>query len=171
VTLSGPGRTDLDADTARVAVQQLVWTAQAALGKGNLPVRLASADGSDTLLGSLPTASTYRRPASRDLYYQDLAPIWVTAPARGQVLPASTPVAARGEATVFEANVRWQLLRDGQEVDSGFTTASEGAPGRGTWTVDLGRRPAGAYTVRVFEVSAADGTTVNAEHAVAFTVR
>ena len=97
ITLSGPGRTAFPEDTERVTVQQLVWTAQAAVGRGTIPVRFELADGSDAMFGTQPVDRTYNRPASRDLYHEDLAPIWVTAPTRGQVLPAGrrSPSGAR----------------------------------------------------------------------------
>ena len=133
ITLSGPGTTAFPEDTERVAVQQLVWTAQAAVGKGTIPVRFELADGSGAMFGTQPVDRTYNRPASRDLYYQDLAPIWVTTPTRGQVLPAGRSVTVRGEACVFEATVSWELLRDGSVVDTGSAMASVGAPGRGTY--------------------------------------
>ncbi len=47
ITLSGPGTTAFPEDTERVTVQQLVWTAQAAVGKGTIPVRFELADGSE----------------------------------------------------------------------------------------------------------------------------
>ncbi len=128
VTLSGPGTTSRPADTERVAVQQLVWTAQAAVGRGNLPVRFVLADGSDAMFGSQPVDRTYLRPASRDELYEDLAPIWVTSPTRGQVLPAGA-VTVEGEASVFEATVSWELRRGGEVVDSGFETATRRRPG------------------------------------------
>ena len=78
---------------------------------------------------------------------------------------------AGGTASVFEANVQWRLTCSGAEVTKGFTTASTGAPaGRGTWTVDLGRLPAGAYTFTAFAQSAEDGR-VQASDASTFTVR
>ena len=112
ITLSGPGGTAFPEDTERVSVQQLVWTAQAAVGRGTIPVRFVLADGSDAIFGTQPVDRTYNRPASRDLYHEDLAPIWVTSPTRGQEL-ARGPVTVRGEACVFEATVSWELLRDG----------------------------------------------------------
>ena len=45
ITLSGPGGTAFPEDTERVSVQQLVWTAQAAVGRGTIPVRFVLADG------------------------------------------------------------------------------------------------------------------------------
>ena len=44
VTLSGPGPSDVDDETARISVQQLVWTAQGAVGQGPIPVRFVVAD-------------------------------------------------------------------------------------------------------------------------------
>ena len=170
ITLSGPGGSGLSEDTERVSVQQLVWTAQAAVGRGQVPVRFALSDGSTAMFGSQPVDRTYDRPASRDEYWRDLAPIWVTSPTRGQVLPAGR-VTVTGEASVFEATVSWQLLRDGTVVDDGFTNASTGAPGRGTYEVALGTLAPGEYAIRVFEQSAEDGTRVSAETTMPFTVR
>lgn len=170
ITLSGPGGSGFPEDTERVSVQQLVWTAQAAVGRGQIPVRFAISDGSTAMFGSQPVDRTYNRPASRDEYWEDLAPIWVTSPTRGQVLPPGE-VTVTGEASVFEATVSWQLLREGALVDDGFTNASIGAPGRGTYEIELGTLSPGEYAIRVFETSAEDGTTVSAETTMPFTVR
>ncbi len=156
ITLSGPGGTAFPEDTERVSVQQLVWTAQAAVGRGTIPVRFVLADGSEAIFGTQPVDRTYNRPASRDLYHEDLAPIWVNSPTRGQEL-GSGPVTVTGEASVFEATVSWQLLREGDVLDEGFVTASDGAPGRGTYEIDLGTLSPGAYAIRVYEQSAEDG--------------
>jgi hypothetical protein len=170
ITLSGPGGSGFPEDTERVSVQQLVWTAQAAVGRGQIPVRFALADGSSAMFGSQPVDRTYNRPESRDEYWRDLAPIWVTSPTRAQSLPAGR-VTVAGEASVFEATVSWQLLRDGAVVDEGFTNASVGAPGRGTYEIGLARLEPGSYAVRVFELSAEDGARVTAETTMPFTVR
>ncbi|HET7303381.1 MAG TPA: Gmad2 immunoglobulin-like domain-containing protein [Segeticoccus sp.] len=168
VTLSGPGSAGpLTGEQTRLAVQQLVWTAQAAVGRGNLPVTFAVADGSTALFGTYPTDATYRRPAQQ---FEDLAPLWITDPAPAAVLPAGTPVTARGQACVFEAAVSWELRRDGAPVRSGHTTASSGCPERGTWQVELGRLQPGTWTLRVFSTSAADGS-VAAETASTFRIR
>ncbi|HZB65995.1 MAG TPA: Gmad2 immunoglobulin-like domain-containing protein [Ornithinibacter sp.] len=156
ITLSGPGGTAFPEDTERVSVQQLVWTAQAAVGRGTIPVRFVLADGSEAIFGTQPVDRTYNRPASRDLYYEDLAPIWVNSPTRGQELD-SGPVTVTGEASVYEATVSWQLLRGGDVLDEGFVTASDGGPGRGTYEIDLGTLSPGAYAIRVYEESAEDG--------------
>ena len=171
VTLSGPGSPGVDdRDVARVAVQSLVWTAQAAVGKGTIPVTFRVSDGSTTLLGTFPAAQQYNRPPSSESY-EDLAPIWVTSPGRDATLPAGRAVTVTGEATVFEATVSWELLKGAAVAKSGHATASVGAPGRGTYSFGLGTLAAGDYTIRVFELSAEDGTTVNAERRVSFSVR
>ena len=48
----------------------------------------------------------------------------------------TSPVTISGEASVFEGNVQWRISdRSGRVLAEGFTTASIGAPGRGTFSV------------------------------------
>ena len=169
ITLSGSGPSGFTDDQTRLAVQELVWTAQAAVGQGTIPVKFVVADGSATLFGTYSTTQTYNRPPT-DLQYQDLAPIWITSPARGQVFAAGSPVVAKGESCAFEATTAWQLKRGGAQISSGVTTASSGCPTRGTWQVSLGSLPSGDYTFRMYEVSMKDGS-VSAETSKPFTVR
>jgi len=169
VTLSGPGAPGFTDAQTRLAVQQLVWTAQGAVGRGNIPVKFILANGSRRLFGTYPTTATYKRPP-KDLQYQVLAPIWITSPVRGQVFPAGAPVVAAGQSCAFEATTQWQLRKGRAIVRSGFTTASSGCPTRGTWQVRLGVLRAGSYTFRMYEVSMQDGT-IFAETSKPFTVR
>lgn len=78
-----------------------------------------------------------------------------------------------GSATVFEANVQWKVTRgcpadvtcvgDKQVYAQGFTTASAGAPSRGSWSVQV-TLPAevldtsGFVEITAFEESAEDGS-------------
>lgn len=167
LALSGPGENAPDAERARLAVASLVWTAQGAVGRGDLPVSLTTPSGG-RLLGQLDPAAEYTRAGTPP---EALCDIWVDSPSPGASLRASEPVVVRGQAVVFEANVEWELRRGGETVRDGFTTASIGAPGRGTFTIDLGRLDPGSYTVRAFSSSAKDGTTVVAERLVGFSVR
>ena len=169
VALANSGPSGFDAETQRLAVQELVWTAQAAVGKGTIPVQFTVADGSSALFGRFPTAQTYSRPGT-DQLWKDLAPIWVTAPARDQVLPAAKPVVVQGQAIVFEATVSWDLKRGSSTVKTGHTMASVGAPSQGSYSVNLGVLTPGDYTIRAYEVSMADGS-VAAEKSVTFTVK
>jgi len=168
IELSGPGAEGFTPEVERLAVQELVWTAQAALGRGAIPVRFEVA-GAGELFGSIPTDQPFTRP-STDESWRDLAPIWVTAPTRDQVVAARTAVTLEGEATVFEATVQWELDRGGSKVGGGTAMATIGAPSRGTYSVALGRLTAGTYTVRVWAASPKDGS-VAAEDSVTFTVR
>jgi hypothetical protein len=170
VTVSGPGANGFTPEQTRLAVQELVWTVQAAVGQGTIPVKFVVAEGGPMLFGTYATDTTYNRPA-KDLQYQDLAPIWILSPSRGQVFPASAPVVANGESCAFEATTQWELKRGTANVKKGFTTASSGCPTRGTWQVNLGVLAPGDYTFRMFEVSMQDGKGVVAETSKPFTVK
>lgn len=171
ITLSGAGRSGMDEDESRVSVQQLVWTAQAVVSKGKVPVKFVIADGSTELFGLFSTSATFNRPATTDLYWEDLAPIWITSPTRGETI-AGDNVVVTGDATVFEATVQWELIDagTGDVKQSGFETATAGAPERGTYEIDLGSLSPGDYLIRVFELSMKDGTTVSAERTIPFSV-
>ena len=170
VTLANAGSEDavVGEENKRLAVQELVWTAQAAVQQ-TFPVRFEIADGSTTLFGSISTDQSFNRPPTNESW-KDLAPIWVTSPGRDQVVPSASPITVRGEATVFEATVQWELERGTQPVTKGNTMATVGAPGRGQYSISLGSLPPGDYTVRVYEASAKDGS-VAAEDSVSFTVK
>ncbi len=171
IRLSGPAT--VSRDDAGIAVQQLVWTAQAAAGQGNLPVRFVLEDGSATVAGDLAASTDYLRPADETEVAGLLAPLWIDNPARGQVLPASSAITVTGQASTFEAALSWQLLDNGKGetvVHDGFATASAGAPARGEFTFTLPPLAPGSYTIRVFEVSMKDGSDF-AEQRIPFTVR
>lgn len=170
ITLSGPGASGFTPEQTRLAVQELVWTAQAAIGRGTIPVKFVVADGTPKLFGAYGTDKTYNRPA-KALQYEDLAPIWILAPDRGKVFAAQSPVVVNGESCAFEATTQWQLKKGAAAVRSGVTTASSGCPIRGTWQVNLGLLAPGDYTFRMFELSMEDGKSVVAETSRPFTVR
>jgi hypothetical protein len=170
ITLSGSGASGFTPEQTRLAVQELVWTAQAAVGHDTIPVTFTVADGSTKLFGTYPTDTTYNRPA-KELQYEDLAPIWIISPDRGEVFPAAAAVVATGESCAFEATTQWELKKGSTTVKSGNTMASSGCPIRGTWKVYLGVLVAGDYTFRMFEVSMKDGAGLVAETSKPFTVR
>lgn len=73
----------------------------------------------------------------------------------------TSPVTISGDASVFEANVQWRITdTGGRVIAAGFTTASQGAPGRGAYSIDA------TYTVttdtlafiEVYSRSPKDGT-------------
>jgi hypothetical protein len=168
ITLSGPGATGLTAAQGKLAVQQLVWTAQAAVGRGNIPVKF-DASGATKMFGTYSTAQTYNRPAAAE-QYQVLAPIWITSPVHNQVLRTGASVVAAGQSCAFEGTTAWQLRKGGTVVKSGSTLASSGCPTRGTWQVRLGTLGSGRYTFRMYEVSMKDGAVI-ADTSSPFTVK
>ena len=62
ITLSGPGASGFTPEQTKLAVQELVWTAQAAIGQGTIPVKFVVADGSPKLFGAYATNKIYNRP-------------------------------------------------------------------------------------------------------------
>jgi hypothetical protein len=161
-----PDGSGVDGD---LAVQQLVWTVQAAVGKGALPV-VVSVDGGGDVAPGVPSGSTLNRPTDPIEVYAVLSPLWIDEPYRGQALPAGSAATVKGVASTFEANVEWRLLRAGTDVAHGATTASAGAPDRGTYTFRTPSLKAGDYVLRVYESSAKDGS-IAAEQRMPFTVR
>jgi hypothetical protein len=128
---------------AELALQQLVHTVTAV----DTDVRTVQ-----LRVNGVPVGEPVARAPQTDV----LAPVWLTAPVEGATLPAGG-VQLEGLATVFEGTVNWQVLRDGAVVKEGFTTASEGAPGRGTWSDTVTLEP-GSYVVRALTYSAEDGS-------------
>jgi len=164
--LSGFGDAAPDAEQARLAVAALVWTAQGAVGRGDLPVTLSSPGGGQ-ILGQLDSGTRFTRSgASPDT----LCDIWIDDPSPGVTVPAAKAVTVRGQAVAFEATIEWELLSGRATVRDGFVTASIGAPARGTFAVALGELAPGTYTFRAFTSSPEDGVTILAERLVTFTV-
>ena len=60
-----------------------------------------------------------------------------------------SPVIITGDASVFEAALQWRITdTGGRVIAEGIATASQGAPGRGTYTVTV------PYTLRTEEIVA-----------------
>jgi germination protein M len=96
----------------------------------------------------------YEQPFQRDLSNVFEPAIWVTSPVKDQVI--TSPVTIRGNARVFEATVSFRLKdAAGNVLAEGFTTAAEGAPGRGDFEGELAFKPEGSGQgqLEVFEVS------------------
>ena len=92
---------------------------------------------------------------TRDDFASYIPPIFVESPAAGAQEPGTFHVS--GTASVFEATLVVQLVRDGKVILKQSVTASEGAPGLGTFDTTMHASP-GAVTIEAFSPSAADGT-------------
>jgi hypothetical protein len=84
-----------------------------------------------------------------------LRPIVVERPSPGDHVDRTFQVS--GTASVFEATVFIQTVRNGKVIERKSVTASEGAPGRGTFDTTMHASP-GRLRVRVFSPSAVDGS-------------
>ena len=92
---------------------------------------------------------------TRDDFASYVPPIFVESPAAGAQVPGTFHVS--GTASVFEATLVVQLVRNGKVILKQSVTASVGAPGRGTFDTTVHATP-GEVTVAAFSPSAADGT-------------
>lgn len=108
----------MSAELAGMAVQQLVYTAQAAT-QTTAPVQLMLDGGrTDQLLGEAVS-----EPLARADETSALAQVWIINPAEGAEVRSGFEVSGIG--AFFEANVTWELRQGDEVVDSGFTTAEE----------------------------------------------
>ncbi|WP_027860822.1 Gmad2 immunoglobulin-like domain-containing protein [Marmoricola sp. URHB0036] len=138
---------DLEKGAGERALQALVWTADAAVGK-DLPVQFTVDGQPGNLLDVDATAPIEK--ASADSV---LATVLIEAPAQGATVP--TQFTVTGRAATFEANVVWELKRGDATVRNGFTTAQECctlAPY--SFTVNA---PPGDYTLVVHDTDESDG--------------
>ncbi|NPV27362.1 MAG: spore gernimation protein [Firmicutes bacterium] len=104
----------------------------------------------------------YKQPFSRNLQVVHEPAIWVTAPAPGQVI--TSPVEIRGSARVFEGTVNARLKdTSGRILAQGFTTATQGAPGRGDFQLKLDFKPTGPGKgqIEVSWISPKDGSELD----------
>lgn len=92
---------------------------------------------------------------TRDDLAAYLPPILVESPADGAEVPSTFHVS--GSASVFEATLVVELRRGSSLLAKHVVTASEGAPGRGTFDTAFTATP-GAATVVAYAPSAADGS-------------
>ena len=140
---------DVDAETADLAVQQLVWTATAAAEtRGDVTITV---DGKPyEAWGSVALGE----PMGRDS--EARSPIWITDPAEGQTDQAGT-VTVLGSSTSFEGNVQWKITEAGSDevVVDGFTTGgSMGEYADFDFSIQL---EPGRYTVTVYAEDQSDG--------------
>jgi hypothetical protein len=97
-----------------------------------------------------------RRGLTRNDVSSYVPPILVEAPGAGASVHRS--FAVTGTASVFEATLVVELRDGNTVVEKRTVTASEGAPGRGTFETELNAPSTGDYTVAAYSPAAADGT-------------
>jgi hypothetical protein len=106
----------MSAAEADAAVEQVIWTMQAAVGD-RAPVQF-KLDGNpiDQVYG-VPTSE----PLAQGPVLDVLSHVNITAPEQGS--SASGTITLEGVANSFEANVGWELRRGDEVVEQGFATA------------------------------------------------
>jgi hypothetical protein len=144
---------------AGMAVQQLVWTAQAA-AQATDPVAFRLDGGrTDQLLG-VPVSEPLARGAETDT----LAQVWIIDPAQGATVRDGFTVSGLG--AFFEANVAWELHRgglDGPVVASNADSpvmADAAAPEMAAYEFTVSLPPSaqpGEYTLRVHDEDMSGG--------------
>lgn len=106
-----------DETEAAMAIEQVIRTAQAAVG-GRLPVQFMAAGN--------PVAEVFGQPTSEPLaegkWSAVLSLVSISDPGEGATV-AGEALQVSGVASSFEATVPWRILRDGAEVQAGFFTA------------------------------------------------
>lgn len=163
VDLSEAPNDGLGSSFEDAALQALVYTVRAAAPEITGVRILIEGTETETIWGHVDTSTTLTPAAPENI----LAAVQIESPQHGATV--SSPVTFSGEATVFEATVSWQVTTpDGELVEDGFVTASEGAPGRGDWAAEVELDP-GDYVFRAFESSAEDGSETHVDDK-AFTV-
>lgn len=131
-----------------MSLQQLVHTVTAADPSLTSVRLLIEGQPVESLWGHTDTS----RPLTRAPAIETLGPVWLDV-AEGGTISGEFG----GTASVFEATVSWELRQDGRVVQEGFSTATEGAPGRGKWTAQADVPP-GDYVLWAYESSAQDGS-------------
>jgi hypothetical protein len=135
-------------ETAQIAVEQLIYTAQAVV-QSRAPVAFTAEGRRITTLLGVPT----NEPLAEGDPMSVQASVWVITPQDGDTVGRTFTVEGRG--AFFEANVSWQLLQDGEVVDEGFTTAEEGMT-LSPYRFQVKAEP-GDYVLRVYDADMSGG--------------
>ncbi|GAA5198869.1 hypothetical protein GCM10023322_73190 [Rugosimonospora acidiphila] len=158
VDLTGAGTGDADPATARMAVQQLVWTATAT---SVLPGQATGLSGVRLLLDGRPATSLWgtplpAQPLRRGPAAEVLAPVWVIDPQQGTVQGHSFTVNLAG--IVPGATMRLRVLgAAGAVIIDRTVRLSAAAPQVGTASVAIDDLPSGGYTVEGYVAPARGG--------------
>ena len=133
---------DMSQEDAELTLQQVVYTAQAIVGQGRLPVRVTlNGAAADQVLG-VPTSE----PLMNAPENETLALVSISSLSEGETVRDRFVVS--GVANSFEATVPWEV-RDGEQVVAqGFATAEGWMDKLYPWTtrVNVSKLSPGTYT-------------------------
>ncbi len=137
---------------AGMAVEQLIYTAQAAV-QDRAPVQLLlDGNRTDQVLG-VPTSE----PLANGDEMSTLATVWITSPQDGDTLPADA-VRIQGRGSFFEATVAWQLLAaDGTTVVKNGSSMSQECCILSPYDFTIRGVQPGDYVIRVYDEDMSGG--------------
>jgi hypothetical protein len=136
---------------ARMALQALVWTADAATSSALPVVFQVNGNPAGNVLATDTSLPVQRAGAD-----SVLAPVSISDPMEGATVPTRFEV--KGMAATFEANVVWELKQGDRVVRHGFTTATECCTlSPYTFTVNA---PPGDYTLVAHDTDPSNGEGV-----------
>jgi hypothetical protein len=130
-------------DQAALAIQQVVYSAQGALGEGRVPVQLLlGGEPSDRILGQ-PTGEALTNAPQLDV----LAHVNITSPEQGEEVRGM--LVASGVASSFEGTVPLKVMRGDEVVLEDFATADGWMGKLFPWqkSIDVAALPPGDYTL------------------------
>jgi hypothetical protein len=139
-----------------ISAQQLLYTIIAGAPK---------IDGLQLRIAGTPVTSLWGSPLETTITplptWQVWGHVWITAPLENATVASSVEI--KGEESVFEGTVTWQLKSHGGILKSGVINAEPGAPERGVWSLTLQGLAPGTYAFSAYEVSAKDGSITHVD--------
>jgi hypothetical protein len=148
---SDPGQRD--PTDIRMAVEQLIWTASAASGTSGGVKLLLDGKAISSLWGVVNTTGVLRKAAVDSV----LAPVWLISPQQGATVGRTFQVHI--SANAFESTVHVRVRKGSTVVKDMYLTLGPGSLHSGEGKMSLTLAP-GTYTVDVYVISAADGTSI-----------
>ena len=132
----------MSAEQAELAIQQVVYTAQAAAAQGRLPVQLTLDGASTAQVLGISTSEPFSNAAENET----LALVSVSSLSEGETVDDRFVVS--GIANSFEATVPWEVRQGDRVVAKGFATADGWMDKLYPWTtqVDVSKLAPGTYT-------------------------
>lgn len=152
-------------EAACLSLQQLVWTATAAVPDAKR-IRLTNNGSAKGVVSQWWGVGCGKdEPVARHSpSFEVLAAVQISNRNEGDRVKAQFTFG--GEAAVFEATVSWAVVdkATGAVLEEGFSTADAGAPARGTWQASVsltGVKAGQRLELRAWETSAEDGSVTH----------
>jgi hypothetical protein len=148
VDISGAATSNVGAQAAEIAVQQLVWTVTAVPNVDSVTILLDGTPAAQ-LWGHVDISKPLRRASALDT----IAPVWLISPQHGDRVGREVTLHIAGIA--FEATVHYEVRFGTQIVKEGFVTLDKGAPQQGEAKQTVTLEP-GDYVIATFLISSED---------------